>query len=177
MKLDQAFVEQIILLALTALISGIVIPYIFKNIDERKLRQGKIIEAQAKLLDDLSQLLWKWRYLAKQVVYYGVQENHERYDHAKKQYDEGVWEILEAFRVEISKSRRLVSEASYEKLDSFYKYIVGDIDIRVSGVIRETELNVDECREIATLFSHEVSQRIDDAMDDLASEVNLKVQK
>lgn len=75
MRLDQAFLEKIILLVLTALITGFGIPYVLKRVEQRKLReqkkfeddlarQGKIIEAQSKLLGDLSQLLWKWRYLA-----------------------------------------------------------------------------------------------------------------
>ena len=121
MSFEQAFLEKIILLVLTALISGYGIPYVLKRVEERRLReqkkfeadlvrQGKIIEAQSKLLDDLSQLLWKWRYLAKKVAYYSAQGNAEHFDLAKKQYEESVWDILNEFRAEISRSRRLVSE-------------------------------------------------------------------
>ena len=126
MSWNQRFLENIVLLVLTALITGLGIPWVLKRVAERKLReqkrfeadlarQGKIIEAQSKLLDDLSQLLWKWRYLAKKVVYYGAQENRERYDLARRQYDEKVWDILNEFRAEISRSRRLVSERAYER--------------------------------------------------------------
>ena len=100
MSLDQAFLEKIILLILTALITGFGIPYVLKRVEERKLRdqkkfeadlarQGRILEAQSKLLDDLSRLLWKWRYLAKKEVFYGAQENTERYDLARKQRHDG----------------------------------------------------------------------------------------
>jgi hypothetical protein len=183
---DQAFFEKIVLLVLTALITGFGIPYVLKRVEERKLReqkkfeadlvrQSKIIEAQAKLLDDLSQLLWKWRYLAKKVVYYGAQENPERYDLARKQYEEEVWDILNDFRTEISRSRRLVSERDYERLDSLYEYVVHDIDVRISDVIRADKLDVEKSGEIAERFSVEVSKKLDDAIDDLASELNLKV--
>jgi len=64
-----------------------------KKFEAGLIRQGKIIESQSKLLDDLSGLLWKWRYLAKKVVYYGSEKNMERYDLARKQYDESVWDI------------------------------------------------------------------------------------
>jgi RNAse (barnase) inhibitor barstar len=180
------FVEKIILLLLAALVSGFGIPYVLKIIEQRKLReqkkfeadlarQAKIIESQSKLLDDLSQLLWKWRYLAKKVVYYGAQENTERYNVARKQYEEYIWDILNEFRTEISKSRRLVSEHAYEKLDSLYNYIVGDIDIKITQLIGRNEIDPQESGEIAERFSKEVSRRLDDAIDDLAFELHLKV--
>jgi hypothetical protein len=186
MSLDQAFLEKIILLLLTALITAFGIPYVLKRVEERKLReqkkfeadlarQGKIIEAQVKLLDDLSRLLWKWRYLAKKVVYYGAHENTEDYDLARKQYEETVWDILNEFRAEISRSRRLVSEHAYERLDSLYNYVVHDIDAEISDLIRADELDIKKSSEIAERFSIEVSKKLDDALDDLASELNLKV--
>jgi hypothetical protein len=186
MSFTQDFLEKIILLFLTAIITGFGIPYVLKRIEERKLReqkkfeadlarQGKIIEAQSKLLDDLSQLLWNWRYLAKKVVYYGAQGNTERYDLARKQYDEMVWDILEKFRAEISRSRRLVSEQAYERLDSLYNYVVQDIDVKISNLISTDNIDFNKSSEIAERFSIEVSKKLDDAIDDLASELNLKV--
>ena len=118
MYFDQAFFEKVILLAITALITGFDIPYVLKRIEERKLReqkkfeanlvrQNKIIEAQSKLLDDLAGLLWNWRYLAKKVVYYGAQENMERYDSAKKQYEE------ESGAYSMSSGQRLVDQEGW----------------------------------------------------------------
>jgi hypothetical protein len=187
MDLTQDLLEKISLLLLTALITGFGIPYVLKRVEERKMReqkkfdadlarQAKIIDAQAKLLDDLSQLLWKWRYLAKKVVYYGAQKDAERYSLAKKQYEEDVWDILNEFRTEISRSRRLVSERAYERLDSLYKYVVHDLDVKITNVIRDGGMDIEESSTLAQRFSVEVSKELDDAIDDLASELNLKVQ-
>ena len=186
MSLSPTFLENIVLLILTALITGFGIPYVLKKVEARKLqeqkkfeagliRQGKIIESQSKLLDDLSGLLWKWRYLAKKVVYYGSEKNMERYDLARKQYDESVWDILQDFRAEISRSRRLVSENAFEKLNKLYGYVVYEIDQEISDLIKMEELDVERAIEIAQRFSEEVSKRLDDAIDDLASELNLKI--
>ena len=186
MSLSPTFLENIVLLILTALITGFGIPYVLKKVEARKLqeqkkfeasliRQGKIIESQSKLLDDLSELLWKWRYLAKKVVYYGSEKNMERYDLARKQYDESVWDILQDFRAEISRSRRLVSENAFEKLNKLYGYVVYEIDQEISDLIKMEELDVERAIEIAQRFSEEVSKRLDDAIDDLASELNLKI--
>jgi hypothetical protein len=185
-NLDQSFLEKIILLLLTALITGIGIPRVMKNVEQKKLReqkkyeadiarQEKIIEAQSKLLDDLSELLWKWRYLAKKVVYYGAQGNRERCDLAKKEYDETSWDILQEFRAGISRSRRLISEHAFERLNALYDYIVRDIDVTISQMIRTDEIDIKASAEMAYRFSAEVSRKLDDAINDLASELNLKV--
>jgi hypothetical protein len=186
MSLDQAFLEKVVLLVLTALITGLGIPYVLKRVEDRKLRQqrsfeadlarqGKIIEAQSKFLDDLSRLLWTWRYLAKKVVYYGALENAERYELARRQYDEQVWDILNEFRAEISRARRLVSEGAYQRLDALYDYVVHDIDLRMSDITRADKLDGQKSRAMADRFSVEVSRTLDDALDELASELHLKV--
>jgi uncharacterized protein YutD len=191
MTFNQDLLEKIILLVMTALISGFGIPYFLKRIEERKLReqkkfeadlarQNKIIEAQSKFLDDLSQVLWNWRYLAKKVVYYGGRENKTRYEIARKEYDDNVWDILNAFRTEVSKARRLVSEEAYKELRAMYDYIVGDIDLRISDIIKSDELDaniVAASTDLGARFSVEVSQRIDDLIDHLAGELGLKVKK
>jgi hypothetical protein len=166
MKFDQAFLEQIVLLVLTALITGFGIPIILRRIDEAKIRQGKIIEAQSKLLDDLSQLLWKWRYMAKQVVYYGANGNRELYARARNEYNESIWLILHEFRVEISKARRLVSEKAYERLNGLYDYIVGDLDQKISAIIGAEKPDSLSCAAMASRFSNEVTKALDDALND-----------
>jgi len=189
--MSQDLLEKILLLALTAIITGFGIPYVLKRIEERKLkeqkkfeaelaRQGKIIEAQSQLLDDLGRTLWKWRYLAKKVTYYGSEANREKFDIARKEYDENVWDVLNDLRVQSSKSRRLVSEAAYKELRAFYNYLVNDIDRKISALCKKGELDaitIRESEELSKRFSSEVSQRIDDMIDYLAAELHLKVEQ
>lgn len=186
MSFDQSLFEKVVLLALTAVISGFGIPYVLKRIEERRARdqkrfeaelarQGKIIEAQSKLLDDLSRILWQWRYLAKKVVYYGAYESKEQWALAVKQYEEGIWDILNAFRIEISRARRLVSERAFERLEALYEYVVRDIDKTIASGIRTRELDVTASTAMANRFSTEVSGRLDDELDRLAAELKLKV--
>jgi hypothetical protein len=182
----EPFYERVFFLLLTALLTGFGIPYVLRRVEERKLleqkkfeadlaRQNKIIDAQSMLLDSLSQLLWKWRYLAKKVVYYGAQGNKGRYQAARKEYDESVWDILNEFRTKISESRRLVSERAYEKLNSLYDYIVGDVDLKLSALMNKKEIDAGISSALADRFSNEVSRRLDDELNDLASELHLKV--
>ncbi len=184
--IDDQFLQKIMLLIVTALISGAGVPYVLKVVDDRKLRrqkkfeadltiQQKLIDSQSKLLDDLTQILWKWRYLAKSVVYYGSISQNERFDAAKKHYEDEVWRLLNEFRTEISRSRRLVSEAAFQQLNSLYHYVVHDLDLKISELISKNNPDAQECRRLADRFSNEVSTRLDDALNDLASELSLKV--
>ncbi|HEX8772969.1 MAG TPA: hypothetical protein VF735_05140 [Pyrinomonadaceae bacterium] len=199
MNFSQTFFENIVLLILTTLLVSFGVPYVFKIIDERKLRerkeveeiklreqkrfeaelarQGKIIEAQSKFLDDLSQLLWKWRYMAKKLAHYGAAEYEERYEIAKKEYDENVWDLLHQIRIEISRSRRLVSEQAYNNLSELYDYIA-EIDEEIYDLIKKGMLNK-EVAEMAYALSDrvtsEATEMIDSSIDSLASELKLKV--
>jgi F0F1-type ATP synthase membrane subunit b/b' len=185
--MDRAFLQQIVLLLLAALVSGFGIPLVMKVVEDRKLikqkqfeadlaRQEKLIAAQSKLLDDLTQILWKWRYLAKSVVYYRSRNDKERYDDAKKQYEEIVWNLLNEFRTEISRSRRLVSEGAFQNLNCLYDYVVHDLDLKISDLMSEGNSHVQEdCRRMADRFSKEVSEKLDQALNDLASELRLKI--
>jgi RNAse (barnase) inhibitor barstar len=186
MSIDQAFLQKVVLLLLAALVSGFGIPYVLKVVDDRKLkkqkqfeadlaRQGKLIDSQSKLLDDLTQILWKWRYLAKSVVYYGSRNDKERYNTARKQYEETVWSLLNEFRTEISRSRRLVSENAFQNLNSLYDYVVHDLDLKISNLVSADKPHVQGCHEMANRFSEEVSKKLDEALNDLASELHLKV--
>src|SRR5262249_61203733 len=78
-RVSQDFLEKVVILLLTALLTGLLAPYVLKRIDEAKsveqkildadlARQAKVIEAQSKFLDDLTETLWNWRYLSMKVA-------------------------------------------------------------------------------------------------------------
>ena len=155
------FTQQVILLILTAVLSTFLIPLIFRWIDQPReerqknrehqrnleqkrfeadlARQSKIIDAQAALLDDISQQLWRFRYLAMAVSYYNPDENPERYQEAVKTYDLEAWDIFNHVRATISRSRRLVSENAYQKLVEFYEKKMVLFDQRVKQVVQTNE--------------------------------------
>ncbi len=184
MIFDPAFQEKLVLLILAAVISGFGIPYILKLVDNRKLRehkrfeaelsrQNKLIDAQSTLLDKVTEILWKWRYLAKGVVYYGARGDQKRYDAARQKYEDVVWGLLDEFRTEISRSRRLVSETAFQNLNVLYKYVVHDLDYEVSNLASNDILDKNACHELASRFSNEVSTRLDEALFELALELRL----
>lgn len=189
MKLTEGFMESIVLLVITAALTGFLIPYVLKRIDDRKLRelkeheaqmarQNKLIEAQSKFLDDFSQLLWNFRYMCIKVTYYGSRNNHGKYSNTRIEYDERVWEVINAIRNEISRSRRLVSEKAYQQLLKLYERIV-ELDNRVSALIMTEEPGKNRFGEFSNLNSFiysDMTKQIDDVIDLLATELRLKAE-
>src|SRR5262249_13958543 len=129
MRVSQEFLEKVVILLLTALLTGLVAPYVLKRIDDAKsvqqkileadlARQAKVIEAQSKFLDDITETLWNWRYLSMKVAYYGMGDQGPSYAAARKGYDLQIWEVLKRLRNQINKSCTLASEDAYKMLVS-----------------------------------------------------------
>ena len=69
-----------------------------------------------------------------------------------------------------------MSESAFQNLNSLYDYVVGDIDLKMSTLISEDNPDaMEDCRKMADRFSVEVSTKLDEALNDLASELHLKV--
>jgi hypothetical protein len=181
------FVQNVVLLLLTAVLTGLLVPYLLKVADDRKsarqkereaalARQAKIIDAQSKLLDDLSRQLWRWRYLSIRLTYYGSQGKWEGLKQAEEDYERELWDVLNQMRNEISRSRRLVSERAYEQLLAFYKEDMMALEDDISSARRE-ERDIDKCAAFLTVNRQifgDVTARIDQILNNLAGEMKLK---
>jgi len=187
MKLSQDFWEKIVMLLVTAAITGFLVPYILKRIDESKAieqkrseadisRQAKLIDAQSKFLDDTTESLWAWRYLSMKVAFNGSEEREEQYAKAVTEYEGQIWDVLSKIRNQTSKSRRLVSEKGYKRLVSLYKDIAeldGKLDRIVRGRLPSKE-RAEALQPIQGALYGEMTQKLDETLDLLADEVHLK---
>jgi hypothetical protein len=184
--LRNPFVQNLILLLLTALLTGLLVPYLLKVVDDRKsirqqereaarARQSKIIDAQAKLLDDLTQQLWRWRYLCIRLTYYGGQGMTDRLKQAEEDYEREIWEVLNNIRNEISRSRHLVTEHAYKKLLVFYKEDMITLENKINSTRRE-ERDRDKRAAFLVINSQifdDVTTSIDQMLNELAEEMKL----
>ena len=187
MKLNQNFSEKLIFLIVTALLTGFLIPYVLKQIDEAEsreqirfeteiARQTKIIEAQAKFLDEITESLWNWRYTSIRVTFHAGDPVEERYSAAVKTYETKIWEVLNNLRNQISKSRRLVSEKGYKSLVALYDEITS-LDSKLADFIRQDlskEERVTALAKIHEALRWEMTKKLDEIIDMLAKEVRLK---
>jgi hypothetical protein len=142
---SKTFVETLLSLVATAGLTGLLVPLVKGKMDDRKFReqknfeaelarQAKLIESQVKFLENLSNLLWEYLYLAIQPSYYkACFPDPERFAVAIKNYDGQSWSIFGKFRAEVSLAQRLTSPETYRQLNDLYQSWVNDIDNWISG--------------------------------------------
>ena len=192
---SQDFLEKATLLCLTAGLSGFFVPYVLKQIDDRKLREQKfvdarrlqeqkefdsnltrgnnVLEAQIKLLENLSESLWELQLLSLAVSYYKVHPDQERYEIALKEYDEKSWGLFKDVRCEVSKSARLVSEGQYHKLLIFFnRNLIQQVDEKLMGLI-ENNASLEDWKKHYDWLLYRFPEKIDDIITPLAKELRL----
>ena len=169
---------------LTGVLSGFLIPYILKRVEDRKLkeqkefeanliRQNNVLEAQIKLLENLSESLWKLQLLSLAVSYYKVHPNQERYEIALKDYDEKSWGLFKEARCEISKAARLVSEDNYLKLLAFFsENLIQKLDEKLMHLI-EIDASLEDWKDHYDWLLSQFPEEIDKVVTPLAKELKL----
>src|SRR5688572_23638476 len=88
---SPSFFEKILLLLLTALLSGLLVPVMMQDIAHKKfkeqkvfeadlLRQTKILESQIEFFNIISELLARFQLSALEVSYYKHHKNKDKYE-------------------------------------------------------------------------------------------------
>lgn len=185
MNFDQGFLENILTLAFTA----ILILYIFKTIEDRKLReqkkfdaeiirQGKIIEAQVQFLDNMTQLLWEYQLLAIEVSYYNPEFQKDLYAKAVEQYRQKSASFFYKIRAEMSKALRLTSDKTFKSSKRYitYEHLVS-LDMVLNNLIENqetSEMPIEGWLEFNQHAVFNLSELVDNALNNVAKELQLK---
>jgi hypothetical protein len=187
MRVDRKFVQSVVLLVLTAVLTGVVTPFVLKEIDSTKAveqkrldadlaRQQKLIEAQSKFLDEFADTLWKWRYISAKVAYHGARREQSEYLAAVKAYRTEIWETLSTLRKQISRSRRLISDNAHGRLVRLYSQIV-TFDDEIAKRALDTQSTAEVASGLSKLQERiitEISEMLEEVIDMLANEMGLK---
>jgi hypothetical protein len=199
MNVSQSFFESVALLVLTASITGFLIPFILKRIDDRKLkeqqivderklreqkefeaelaRQAKIIESQVQLLENLSSLLWEFQLSAIEVSYYDPVDQSDLYVKAVNKYQEKTGELLSKIRSEISKALRLTTPETYQELKDLYYDQLLVLDVKLNRLIKAQKVGETPLRdwhEFNRFAVYDLAEIVDNALNHLAKELRLK---
>ena len=119
---SASFIEKSVLLVFTAVTSGVLIPYIGDKIQTAKTQNEVVTQAKAKLLDDFTNTIITYEYLAGDVSYYkadSVIVNDKMQAMAFERYSNKVVDLMAQWGVEIAKAKTLVSPAISDKLEKF----------------------------------------------------------
>ena len=210
MSFSQDFLEKVVLLALTASMTGFLVPYLLKKVEDRRsqrlreeearkaqtqqeindrrlreqkqyeaslVRQGKIIDAQVKLLENLATLIWEYQLLAIEVSYFNPIEQSELYCAAVKEYDRKTGPTFAKIRAEISKALHLTSAEVYEELRYLYYKELLPLDTDLYDLMksqRSSKTKLERWSKFNKYAVYDLADKIDKTLNNLAKELLLK---
>jgi hypothetical protein len=178
------FLQGLFLLVVTAVLTGLLVPVIKGRLDDRKYRdqkvfeselsrQEKVLDAQAALLKDASEVMWSFYLLSLKVTWYSATGNEERFDVAWKEWDEESWLLFGRLRAEISKARRLTSPAIHEELLDVHDFWFRRFSVELERMVRRRDIGTRESVDFHNHTYRENTKLIDDALTHLAEELRL----
>lgn len=129
-----SFVEKAVLLLLTALITGLLIPYVSSKIQTTNAHNEIVLQAKAKLLDDVTNTLVTYQYLVGDVSYYKSDSSllsEKMQSLAFERYSTRVVELVSQWGVEIAKARTLASPEISDKLNKFMDKVLEKQDAQL----------------------------------------------
>ncbi len=115
----SSFWEKMVLLGVTALISGLLVPVVVKSIDETRARQATVRAAQERLYTDVSATLLTLQTLALDVSWFGTSgskdvDNQKR---AYQRYNERAVDLVAQWRTQIARAQTLATPAIASELN------------------------------------------------------------
>jgi len=145
--LSQSFIEKVLLIILTAILTGILIPYINSKIAQRKFkeqklfeaeiaRQSKIIESQNELLIKLEHLVHSFQLRAIAVAWYqSSDKNPTKFQESRNIYDKNAWGFFIDMQTLIGKASRFTSPEVQKELENFYDEMK-KVDIKLVKLLK-----------------------------------------
>ena len=117
---SESFFEKAFLLVLAAIISGLLIPAVFKVIDHQRSERIALKESKSQLHSDVAETVLRSITLALDVSWFGSKKskNKDMQEIAFKRYNERIADLMADWRVQYSKSQTLTSNDISEKLQT-----------------------------------------------------------
>jgi hypothetical protein len=178
------------LLIMGAILTGLLVPVLklildTMNFRKQKLfenqlaRQNSVVESQIKFLDHISELLWEFHALIARVSYYrkmGIKdkENRKRYTEALADYENKLWDILIVqIKSEMSKSRRLISHTTSQKLLKLYNDTLVGLDKELVQLLKNDSSQEDWAKFHDEKLKESLVREIDETLLLLAEDMGL----
>jgi hypothetical protein len=182
---QSSFIQNVLLILLTAAVIGLAVPRIKAGMDLRYFReqkrhknelshQSKLVEHKVILLNRYRDSLWQFHYVYAKATYdFAFDTEEGKFDELKSEYKKAVWLALLEFRRTISGAIYLVPEGDYKHLlDLFDELIRKEADLALRMQMR-TRFSRDDWRNYHENVSRELSARFDEEILFLAHELRL----
>jgi hypothetical protein len=135
--LTNSFLEKVTILILTILLTGFVIPLIWNRIQTRKSKNEIVLQSQAKLLDDITNSIFKYETLALDVSFYKADStvnNDTLHEIAFQRYSNRVVDIFSEWRLQTVKAGNLFSTNTSNKFTEFIDKIRSTQDASITSL-------------------------------------------
>jgi hypothetical protein len=155
---------------LTALLGGLLTPWVKGKIDRRR----EELDASVELIDVLADRLWAYWKMALRVAYYGRQDERgsEGYQLALQHWDgDEAWNIGADIQKHVSRSKRLLPAESQRRLDKAQKEVVDYLDHCIDD-LRQTGTRAD-WQHLYDALMDEKRRDIDEILTDVTRELKL----
>lgn len=180
----EPFLQGLFLLIVTAVLTGLLVPVVKARLDDRRYReqklfeselarQAKVIDAQATLLDGLSDLLWGFLLAALGVTYYAERGDAAKLTEAWARYDAEAWVFFARLRAETSKAQRLTSHDVYEELLRLNEWFMPFDAQLTNAVASGLEAGADAWTQLSRRTQGEGAALVDGVLTRLAQELRL----
>jgi hypothetical protein len=126
------FLANIILLVITAILTGLLVPFINARMSEQRARreqsdaehrarQTSVLKSQEEFLLHVEKTLFDFHICAAAVPWYrSTQPDDRKFAAARDAYDSASWKFMAEMHAALSKARRLSSPSAYQALESHH---------------------------------------------------------
>ena len=132
--MSASFIEKAVLLLLTAVISGLLIPYVSNKIQSANAHREVVLQSEAKLLDDVTTTIITYQFLVGDVSYYKSDTsiaNEKMQAQAFERYSSRVVDLFSQWGVEVAKAKSLTSPEISDKLNKFMVKVLDTQDAKL----------------------------------------------
>jgi hypothetical protein len=142
---SDSFIEHFLLLIITAILSGVIIPQIITRADAIRLQREARSQAQEKLLDDISETIFSCETLILDVTWFGTDlaKNPEMQKKAFDRYMERSVDLIAKWRAQTSRARVLASPKVSDKLTAFQLRFFNEQDTPMNRQWKTCSTNCD----------------------------------
>jgi hypothetical protein len=146
---SESFVEKLMLLLITAALSGLLLPYVLtrynnsvaarqKAADIARSKNESILQAQAKLVEDLAAVVLTYETLALDVTWFrtSVAKDEKMYQRAYERYSDRIVDLISTWRSLTARSQTLTSPSVSVKIGDFLARVFSEQDTPLVALSR-----------------------------------------
>jgi hypothetical protein len=184
MLVAVSFGESLVLLVVTAALTGVLAPIVLQITNRSRLKEQRLFEeelkretaffeAQAQFLKELGTAIWD--YLEKALaVSYAAKYSPKRFKQVWDVYDEESFALMGRIRSQVSMARTLFSSPTATRLHDFYSnWLEGHFDLQLSRMARDPKTEPAEWADWHDEMHPESQRRAADLLRIVAEEAGL----